>query len=577
MNRRKFGSNKSFIVAHVHFELKVEYVRSDAIKKGLQRTAQRALLKSTGLTDEEIERPWIAVVNSWNEIVPGHIHLRRISEAAKAGISEAGGVPFEFNTIAVCDGLCQGTLGMKYSLPSRDLTADSIEVMVEAHQFDAMILIPSCDKSVPGMLMAAARLNIPSIVVTGGPMLPGLYKGKSLTLADVREYIGAAKAGRIGLDFLKAVEEHACPGPGSCSMMATANTMACLTEAMGMSLPGCATAHAIDAAKLRIARESGKRLLELLKEKIKPSEIMVTEAFENAITVDVALGGSLNTCIHLPAIANELGIRIELDLFDLISRKTPHISPIKPVGPYTVKDLDSAGGVSAVMKNLKSLLHIDVKTVTGKTLRENIEHVRVFNHRVIRPINNPVHSEGAIAVLRGNIAPNGAVVRQVALRKEMLKHEGPARVFDCMEDALKALWTNKIEEEDVIIIRYEGPKGGPGMREMHMVTSVLVGMGLDANVALITDGRFSGSTRGPAIGYVSPEAAEGGPIAVVRECDFISYDIPARRITIKITDKELRRRLERWKPPSKKVKGYLARYSKLALSADHGAVLAVET
>ena len=548
-------------------------MRSDLIKKGVERAAQRALLKSLGLTDRDIEKPWIAIVNSWNEIVPGHVHLRQIAEAVKAGVRETGATPFEFNTVAVCDGLCQGTVGMRYSLPSRDLTAECIEVMVEAHQFDAMVLIPSCDKSVPGMLMAAARLNTPSIVVTGGPMLPGLYRGKKLTLVEVRECIGAVKAGRMSVDELREVEERVCPGAGSCSMMATANTMAAVTEALGMSLPGCATTHAIDAEKLRIAKESGKKISELLNSGIKPSKIMTKEAFENAITVNVAIGGSLNTCLHLPAIANELGVRIDLALFDFISRKTPHICPIKPAGPYTVKDLDDAGGIPAVMKRLESLLHPSVITVTGKTLRENIAPAKVSNKMVIRPLNDPVHNEGAVAVLKGNIAPNGAVVRQVAVRKEMLKHKGPERVFDCMEDALEALWNDAIEEGDVIVVRYEGPKGGPGMREMHMITSVLVGMGLDASVALITDGRFSGSTRGPAIGHVSPEAAEGGPIAVVKDGDTISYDIPARRIEVEITREKLRSRLEEWRPPDKKLKGYLARYSMLARSADHGATL----
>ncbi len=547
--------------------------RSDIMKKGLERAAHRALLKSLGLSDEEIARPWVAVVNSWNEIVPGHIHLRRLAEAVKVGVKEAGGTPFEFNTIAICDGLCQGTKGMRYSLPSRDIIADSIEAMVEAHLFDAMVLIPSCDKSVPGHLMAAARLNLPSIVVTGGPMLPGRYMGRDLTLTDMREFVGAVAAGKLTMEELSKIEGVACPGPGSCSMMATANTMAALTEALGMSLTGCATMHAVEPRKDIISKESGKRIISLLEAGIRPTDIMTEDAFRDAITVDMALGGSLNTCLHLPAIASEMGIRIPLELFDKVSRKTPHICPIKPAGGYTLKDLEEAGGVPAVMKELMPLLSTNRITVTGKTMKENITEAKILRREVIRPLNNPIHKEGSIAVLRGNLAPQGAVVKHVAVREEMMCHEGPARVFNSMERAVEALMNNEVQRDDVIVIRYEGPKGGPGMREMHMVTSILVGMGLDTSVALVTDGRFSGSTRGPMIGHVSPEAAEGGPIAVVKDGDIVSYAIPKRVINVKVSEDELRRRLERWRPTVFEGRGFLRRYVREVKPSYEGARL----
>ena len=548
-------------------------MRSNLVKKGVQRAASRALLKSLGLNDEEIARPWIAVVNSWNEIVPGHIHLRKISEAVKKGVRSAGGTPFEFDTIAVCDGMIQGTIGMRYSLPSRDLITDSIEIMAEAHQFDAMVLIPSCDKSVPGHLMAAARLNLPSIVVTGGPMLPGLYKGRELTLVDMREFIGAVNVGKITEEELKTIESYACPCPGSCSMMGTANSMVAVTEALGMSLPGCATLHAVDSKKIRVAEDSGERIIGLLRDGVRPADIMTEDAFLNAITVDMALGGSLNTCLHLPAIAYELGIKIDLGTFDAISRKTPYLCPIKPAGPYNLKDLDKAGGIPAVMKEVKPLLRLNCITVNGKTVKENIEKVKILNRDVIHPLENPVHVEGSIVVLKGNLAPKGAVVKHVAVNPKMLKHSGPAKVFDCMEDAIDALWNHKIIRGDIIVVRYEGPKGGPGMREMHMITSILVGMELDSYVALVSDGRFSGSSRGPVIGHVSPEAIEGGPIAVVEDGDVISYDMLSRMIHLEIQESELRERLKRWHAPKKTALRYLARYSRLASSADRGAVL----
>jgi dihydroxy-acid dehydratase len=513
------------------------------------------------------------VVNSFSEIVPGHVHLRRLAEAVKAGVRSAGGVPFEFNTIAICDGLTQGHSGMCYSLPSRDLIADSIELVVEAHKFDAMVMLPSCDKIVPGHLMAAARLDIPTIVVTGGPMLPGYWRGQKLTLVDAREAIGRVKTGKLSELELAEIEQVACPGAGSCAMMATANTMACVTEALGMSLPHCAMTHAEDAAKSRLAQESGHQVVELLKKNIKPSDIMKQESFENAIIVDVALGGSLNTVLHLPAIASDLGIKIPIEKFDEVSRRTPHLCALKPAGPHTALDFAKAGGVPALMKQLESLLNLSVLTVTGKMLSKNIEKIKVLDAEIIRPLSKPISSEGSIAVLKGNLAPNGAVVKQVAVSAKMKKHEGPARVFECLEDAVRALEAGEIRRGDVIVVRYEGPKGGPGMREQHMLASLLMGMGLGESVALVTDGRFSGSTRGPMIGHVSPEAAEGGPIAVVQDGDRIRIDIPNRRLELLIPDEELQQRLRRWRAPARELKGYLARYAKTVGTASEGATL----
>lgn len=549
-------------------------MRSNEVKMGLERAAHRALLKSLGLTEEAIARPWVAVVNSWNEIVPGHVHLRRVAEAVKAGVREADGTPFEFNTIAVCDGLCQGTSGMRYSLPSRDLIADSIEAMVGAHLFDAMVLIPSCDKTVPGHLMAAARLDLPSIVVTGGPMLPGAYKGRDITLVDMREYIGAVAAGELTVEELTAIEGVACPGPGSCAMMATANTMAAVTEALGMSLTGCATIHAVDPRKDTVARDSGKRSVALLREELKPSDIMTPRAFNNALTVDMALGGSLNSVLHLPAIAAELGLAVPLERFDEVSTRTPHLCPLKPAGRYTLKDLDEAGGIPAVMRELTPLLALDCVTVSGRTVKQTLAGVSVANRDVIHPLADPVHREGSIAVLRGNLAPDGAVVKHVAVDAAMWTHHGPAKVYDAMEDAVASLLHGHVRRGDVMVIRYEGPKGGPGMREMHMVTAILVGMGLGTSVALVTDGRFSGSTRGPMIGYVSPEAAEGGPLAVVEDGDVIRYDIPERRLDVDVPDEELRRRFDRWAPPHRPVTGYLRRYANAVTGSTSGARLA---
>jgi len=539
-------------------------LRSDEIKRGVKRAPHRALLKALGVTDSDMNKPFIAVVNSFTTVVPGHIHLKGIAEAVKAGVRSAGGVPFEFSTIAVCDGIAMGHEGMRYSLPSREVIADSVEIMVQAHRFDGMVLVTNCDKITPGMLMASARLNVPSIVVTGGPMLTGILDGKRVGFASISEAVGKVVAGEMSEEELKRLEDAACPGCGSCSGMFTANTMACITEALGMSLPGCATALAVSALKLRIARESGERILELLREDLKPSDIMTTKAFENAIAVDMALGGSTNAVLHLSAIAGEAGIPLPLSLFDEISRRVPHLCNMVPSGPYALEDLDAAGGIPALMKELSPLLHLDAVSVTGKTMEKNIEEARVLNAEVIRPLANPVHKEGGIAVLRGNLAPKGSVVKTAAVSPEMLVHKGPARVFDSEEDAMKAIVSRKIERGDVVVIRYEGPKGGPGMREMLSPTATISGMGLSGSVALVTDGRFSGATRGPCIGHVSPEAAEGGPIAALRNGDVIEINIPKRTLRVELEDEEIKNRLRSWKPKPPKVKrGYLVRYSSL--------------
>jgi len=549
-------------------------LRSRELTDGTDRAAHRALLYAIGLHKQDLSKPLIAIANSWNEIVPGHIHLRTLSEAVKASVRAAGGIPLEFDTIALCDGLCQGHAGMSYPLPSRDLIADSIELMVKSHCLDALVMIASCDKVVPGHLMAAARLNLPSIMVTGGPMEPGIYQGRQITLTDMREFIGAVEVGKLTKEELSEIEEKACPGPGSCSMLGTANTMAILAETLGMTLPHCATAHALTEQKRQIAHQSGTQIMHLLEKGITSSQILSKEAFRNAITVDSAIGGSTNTFLHLPAIAKEVGLRIDLDLFDEISRNTPQIAAIKPSGPSTLKDLDYAGGVPAILKTLSPLLETNVLTVTGKTLEENLSNAAVKNNHVVRELNNPFRKEGALTVLRGNLAPEGAVVKQSAVDERMLRHSGPARVFESMEEAVGALQQRDIVDDMVMVLRYEGPKGGPGMREMHMVTSLLMGMGLGTSVALVTDGRFSGSTRGPCIGHVSPEAFEGGPIAVVTDGDIIEIDIPSRKLNVRLSDSEISRRLENWRQPPPKVRsGVLRRYALLAESSSRGAYL----
>lgn len=550
-------------------------MRSDTIKKGLQRAPHKSLLRACGVTEEQMEQPFIGVANSFTDIVPGHIHLKQISEAVKLGISQAGGVPFEFNTMAICDGIAMNHEGMRYSLASREIVADTVESMAQAHQLDALVLIPTCDKIVPGMLMAAARLDIPSIAVTGGPMLPGEYKGKAVDLIDVYEALGAVTSGKMTEEELGELERCACPGAGSCAGLFTANTMACLTEALGMSLPYCATSHAVSARKIQIARNSGKRIVELLEKNITPSQIMTQKAFENAVMVDLALGGSTNTTLHLPAIAHELeerGVRVNLDLFDDLSRKIPHIASISPSGEHTMLDLDRAGGIPAVLSVLQDKIHQEVITCTGESLKENIKDASVMDNTIIRSLDNPVHEEGGLAILKGNLAPDGSVIKQGAVDEDMMVHEGPARVFDGEEECVKAIFQGEIQEGDIIVIRYEGPKGGPGMREMLNPTSAISGMEIKS-VALITDGRFSGGTRGPCVGHVSPEAAENGPIAAVRNGDLVRIDIPQRKLDFAVSDQEIEERIKEVVKPQRKVKGWLSRYMKMASSADKGAVL----
>lgn len=546
-------------------------MRSDAVKRGLERAPHRAILKCLGVIDEDMDKPFIAVVNSFTEVVPGHMHLNQLAKFVKDGIRSAGGVPFEFNTVAICDGLAMGHYGMHYSLPSRELITDSVEVMVEAHRFDGMVLIPNCDKITPGMMMAAARLNIPAIVVTGGPMLSGTFKGRRIDVTSIFEAVGEVITGKTSIEDLKMIEDRAFPGCGSCNGMYTANTMACAVESMGMSIPGCATALAISSAKLRIAKESGEKIVDLVKRNIKPRDIMIFKAFKNAIIVDITLGGSTNAVLHLIAIANEAGVDLPLSIFDEISRRVPHLCDMRPAGPYDLGELDAAGGIPAVMKKLSRLLHLDLITVTGKTVGENIKDAVVYDRRVIRPLPAPVHKEGGIAILTGNLAPKGAVVKATAISPKILVHKGPAKVYDSEEEAMRAILNKKITHGDVVIIRYEGPKGGPGMREMLSPTAAIAGMGLSESVVLITDGRFSGATRGPCIGHVSPEAAEGGPIAAVENGDLIIIDVPRRRLDVELSEEEMKNRLADWKPKPPKIhKGYLQKYCYFVQSADKG-------
>jgi len=550
-------------------------MRSDTIKKGLHRAPHRTLLRACGVTDEDMERPFIGVANSFTEIVPGHLHLNSVAEAVKTGINNAGGVAFEFNTMAICDGIAMNHEGMRYSLASREIVADTVESMAMAHQFDGLVMIPTCDKIVPGMLMAAARLDIPSIVVTGGPMLPGEFKGKSVDLIDVYEAVGAVSSGKMSEEDIYELERCACPGPGSCAGLFTANTMACITEAIGMSLPYCATTHAVASKKIRLARQSGEKILELIEKNITPSKIMTQKAFENAIAVDMALGGSSNTTLHVPAIAYELvdsGIVVDLDLFDDLSKKSPHITSISPSGVHSMLDLDKAGGIPGVLKVLESKLNMNVLTCTGKSLKENIADSYVLDETVIRPLEDPIHIQGGIAVLKGNLAPKGSIIKQGAVDQDMMKHEGPAKVYNSEEECVKAIFRGEVIEGDVVVIRYEGPKGGPGMREMLNPTSAISGMEIKS-VALITDGRFSGGTRGPCIGHISPEAMAGGPIAAVNNGDIIKIDISKRILELKLSEEEIEKRIKNAIKPERKVKGSLARYMKLVTSADEGAVL----
>ena len=549
---------------------------SDIVKKGLEKTPHRSLFKASGFTDEEIERPLIGVVSAKNEIIPGHIHLDKISEAVKTGVRIAGGTPLEFPAIGVCDGIAMGHKGMKYSLASRELIADSIESMTIAHGLDALVLIPNCDKIVPGMLIAAARLNIPAIIVSGGPMLSINYKDKYRDLNTAFEAVGAFKAGNIDEDELLRLENAACPSCGSCSGMFTANSMNCLCEVLGMALPGNGTIPAVYSERIRLAKHAGMKIMELLEKNIKPRDIITPDSIYNALRVDMALGCSTNSMLHLPAIAHEAKAPITLDYANEISKETPNLCHLAPAGEHHVQDLYAAGGVQALMNELskKNLLKLDTITATGKTLGENIKDCTVLDYNVIRPIDNPYSQTGGIAVLKGNLAPDGSVVKRSAVAKEMLQHEGPAKVYNSEEEAIEAIYTGKIVKGDVVVLRYEGPKGGPGMREMLSPTSAICGMGLDKDVALITDGRFSGATRGAAIGHVSPEAVEGGPIAFVQDGDIISIDIDKCQINFKVSEEELAKRKENWTPLEPKVKtGYLRRYSKMVSSAIQGAVM----
>ena len=554
-------------------------MKSDNAKKGIERAPHRALFKAIGYTDAEIQRPLIGIANAVNTVIPGHVHLDTIAQAVKTGITMAGGTAVEFGTIGVCDGIAMNHTGMKYSLASRELIADAIEVMATAHALDAMVMIPNCDKIVPGMLMAAARLDLPAIFISGGPMLAGEHPetpGRKIDLITVFEAVGAVKAGSMSVDQLTAIEEAACPTCGSCAGMFTANSMNCLTEVIGMGLPGNGTIPAVYSARVRLAKQTGIQIMALWQKQITARAIMTPQAFENALSVDMALGCSTNTVLHLPAIAAEAGIDLDLSLINAISARTPHICSLSPGGPHHLQDLNRAGGISAVLKTLAGggLIHTDCLTATTETIAANIAATVVRDQEVIRPMDRPYHHQGGLAVLHGNLAPEGCVVKQSAVLEAMMRHQGPARVFDSEEAATTAIMNGRIGKGDVIVVRYEGPRGGPGMREMLTPTSAIAGMGLDACVALITDGRFSGGSRGAAIGHVSPEAAQGGPIAIVQEGDPIAIDIPGKSVTLNVPANEIRRRLADWRPPEPKIRhGYLARYARQVSSASQGAVV----
>lgn len=553
-------------------------MRSDTVTKGKQQAPHRSLMNALGMTKEEMERPLVGIVSSYNEIVPGHMNLDKIVNAVKQGVAMAGGTPIVFPAIAVCDGIAMGHIGMKYSLVTRDLIADSTEAMALAHQFDALVMVPNCDKNVPGLLMAAARINVPTIFVSGGPMLAGRVGGEKRSLSSIFEAVGANAAGTLSDEGLLEFENKVCPTCGSCSGMYTANSMNCLTEVLGMGLRGNGTIPAVYSERIRLAKHAGMKVMELWEKNICPRDIMTEEAVLNALTVDMALGCSTNSMLHLPAIAHEIGMDFEIDFANGISERTPNLCHLAPAGPTHMEDLNEAGGVYAVMNELNKLglLHTDCMTVTGKTVGENIKDAVNLNPEVIRPVENPYSKTGGLAVLKGNLAPDGSVVKRSAVVPEMQVHEGPARVFDCEEDAIEAIKSGKIVAGDVVVIRYEGPKGGPGMREMLNPTSAIAGMGLGSSVALITDGRFSGASRGASIGHVSPEAAVGGPIALVEEGDIIRINIPEYRLELDVSEEELARRKEQWKPRSPKVKtGYLARYAALVTSGNRGAILEV--
>ena len=554
-------------------------MKSDSVTKGMQQAPHRSLFNALGMTEEELSRPLVGIVSSYNEIVPGHMNLDKIVDAVKQGVAMAGGTPVVFPAIAVCDGIAMGHIGMKYSLVTRDLICDSTECMALAHAFDALVMVPNCDKNVPGLLMAAARLNIPTVFVSGGPMLAGRVKGQKRSLSSMFEAVGSYAAGKMTEEDVKEFENSVCPTCGSCSGMYTANSMNCLTEAIGMGLEGNGTIPAVYSARIKLAKHAGMKVMELLEKNIRPRDIMNEKAFLNALTVDMALGCSTNTMLHLPAIAHEAGVNLDLSLANEISRRTPNLCHLAPAGPTYMEDLYQAGGVYAVMKELtkKNLLYTDLITATGKTVGENIAKAVNRDPEVIRPVENPYSETGGLAILTGNLAPDSGVVKRSAVVPEMMKHEGPARVFDCEEDAIAAIKGGKIVAGDVVVIRYEGPKGGPGMREMLNPTSAIAGMGLGASVALITDGRFSGASRGASIGHVSPEAAVGGPIALVQEGDIISIDIDACRLDLKVDEEELARRRAEWTPKEPKVRtGYLARYEKLVTSGNRGAILEIK-
>ena len=554
-------------------------MNSDHVKKGMQQAPHRSLFNALGYTKEEMERPLVGIVSSYNEIVPGHMNLDKITQAVKMGVAMAGGTPVVFPAIAVCDGIAMGHTGMKYSLVTRELIADSTECMAKAHQFDALVMIPNCDKNVPGLLMAAARINVPTVFVSGGPMLAGHVDGRKRSLSSMFEAVGAYEAGKMTAEKVEEYVNKVCPTCGSCSGMYTANSMNCMTEVLGMGLQGNGTIPAVYSERIRLAKHAGMKVMELLKNNVRPSDIMTKKAFLNCLTVDMALGCSTNTMLHLPAIAHEAGVELNMDIANEISAKTPNLCHLAPAGPTYMEDLNEAGGVYAVMNELnkKGLLHTDCMTVTGKTVGENIKDVRNLNPEVIRPIDNPYMAQGGIAVLKGNIAPDTGIVKQSAVVPEMMVHEGPARVFDCEEDAIKAIKGGDIVPGDVVVIRYEGPKGGPGMREMLNPTSAIAGMGLGSSVALITDGRFSGASRGASIGHVSPEAAVGGPIALIEEGDIIKIDIPNNSLNVDVTDEELAKRKEKWQPREPKITdGYLRRYAALVTSGNRGAVLDVD-
>ena len=554
-------------------------MKSDAVKTGMQQAPHRSLFNALGMTEEEMRKPLVGIVSSYNEIVPGHMNLDKIVDAVKLGVAMAGGTPVVFPAIAVCDGIAMGHIGMKYSLVTRDLIADSTECMALAHQFDALVMVPNCDKNVPGLLMAAARINVPTVFVSGGPMLAGHVKGHKTSLSSMFEAVGAYAAGNMSEEDVKEFENKACPTCGSCSGMYTANSMNCLTEVLGMGLKGNGTIPAVYSERIKLAKHAGMKVMEMYEKNIRPRDIMTKEAFMNALTKDMALGCSTNSMLHLPAIAQEAGVELNVDIANEISARTPNLCHLAPAGPTYIEDLNEAGGIYAVMKEIskKGLLNLDCMTVTGRTVGENIKDCVNRNPEVIRPVENPYSQTGGIAILKGNLAPDSAVVKRSAVAPEMLKHEGPARVFDCEEDAIDAIKNGRIVAGDVVVIRYEGPKGGPGMREMLNPTSAIAGMGLGSTVALITDGRFSGASRGASIGHASPEAAVGGPIALEEEGDIISIDIDNHELNVLVSDQEMEARKAKWQPRTPQITtGYLARYASLVTSADRGAVLQVK-